>query len=289
MNKIYEKLYNDYYKANKTYKLSLLKKYGFATEQEFFDTIGHVPKVKAEPKIKEDAPPSKIAVDYVIAFDTTGSMSSYIGSVKKYVKKLIPTLFKDTPNLKLKIVAFGDYCDMQDFKNNIFGKAYQDSGLIDDQNMLISFIDRAQNTSGGDSNEFYELVIKKITEETQWRKGSRRNVLLIADNNPHSKDYYYSDQKFTIDWKKEAESSAKLGIQWDTLKIIPRNTWYNELSQLTGGICADFKNSDKISQVIEAASAVRYNKEKFASAFATALNSGDIELIGAYKSFSKLL
>jgi len=44
---------------------------------------------------------------------------------------------------------------------------------------------KAQNTSGGDGDEFYELVIKKIVEEMDWREGSTKAVLLIADANPH--------------------------------------------------------------------------------------------------------
>ena len=38
-------------------------------------------------------------LDMVIAFDTTGSMSKYIGAVKEHVKELIPKLFKQNPNL----------------------------------------------------------------------------------------------------------------------------------------------------------------------------------------------
>lgn len=41
-----------------------------------------------------------------------------------------------------------------------------------------------ENTYGGDSDEFYELVIKKIVEETNWREGSIKAVLLIADASP---------------------------------------------------------------------------------------------------------
>lgn len=100
----------------------------------------------------------------VIAFDTTGSMASYIDAVKEHVKELIPKLFKQNPDLRIGIVAFGDYCDMP--SKDRFGKAYQVCELTDNENRLIEFITKAQNTSGGDGDEFYELVIKKIVEET---------------------------------------------------------------------------------------------------------------------------
>lgn len=122
-------------------------------------------------------------LDMVIAFDTTGSMNAYIEAVKLQVKELIPKLFKQNPDLRIGIVAFGDYCDMP--SKDRFGKAYQVCGLTDNENRLIEFITKAQSTSGGDSDEFYELVIKKIVEETNWREGSTKAVLLIADAEPH--------------------------------------------------------------------------------------------------------
>ncbi len=67
-------------------------------------------------------------LDMIIAFDTTGSMASYIGAVRKEVAELIPRLFKENEDLRLGIVAFGDYCDMQSATE--FGDAYQCMPLI---------------------------------------------------------------------------------------------------------------------------------------------------------------
>lgn len=44
---------------------------------------------------------------------TTGSMSAYINAVKNHVKELVPKLFGSNPDLRIGIVAFGDYCDMK--------------------------------------------------------------------------------------------------------------------------------------------------------------------------------
>lgn len=145
-------------------------------------------KVKAEPKVGASKDTSTDGMlDMVIAFDTTGSMSSYIDAVKTHVTELIPKLFSSNPNLRLGVVAFGDYCDMPSKDN--FGYAYQVLDLTDDADKVIDFVKSAQNTGGGDSDEFYELVIKKITEETSWREGSTRAVLLIADADPHEVGY----------------------------------------------------------------------------------------------------
>lgn len=185
-------------------------------------------------KKKKDtkSPLNDSMLDMVIAFDTTGSMNAYIEAVKLQVKELIPKLFKQNPDLRIGIVAFGDYCDMP--SKDRFGKAYQVCELTDNENRLIEFITKAQSTSGGDSDEFYELVIKKIVEETNWREGSTKAVLLIADAEPHRVGYSYNDRVVNnqIDWREEAKKAAEKGIKFDTLTI-NKTGWYKELSSTT--------------------------------------------------------
>ena len=135
-------------------------------------------------------------LDMVIAFDTTGSMNSYIDSVRSHITELIPKLFSTNPDLRIGIVAFGDYCDMPN--KDTFGKAYQVLDLTNDEKKIIDFVRKAQRTSGGDGDEFYELVIKKITEETSWREDSTKAVLLIADAAPHRVGYSYRDIEHKI-------------------------------------------------------------------------------------------
>jgi len=61
-------------------------------------------------------------LDMVIAFDTTGSMSSYINDVKARAVEITTNLFKNTTDLRISIVAFGDYVDKPNI--NTLGKAY---------------------------------------------------------------------------------------------------------------------------------------------------------------------
>ena len=172
-------------------------------------------KKKEAPKVEEKAVDGML--DMVIAFDTTGSMYHYIAAVKKHVMDLIPKLFAANPKLKVSIVAFGDYCDMR--SKNDFGNAYQVIDLTDNENKLIKFVKKAVNTSGGDTDEFYELVIKKIVEETSWREGSTKSVLLIADDSPHEIGYSYENfiGNNQIDWREEAKKAAAKGIKIDTM------------------------------------------------------------------------
>ena len=241
-----------------------------------------------KPKVKESTTTSSDGrLDMVIAFDTTGSMRSYIDAVKEHVKELIPKLFKQNPDLRIGIVAFGDYCDMP--SKDRFGKAYQVCELTDNENRLIEFITKAQNTSGGDGDEFYELVIKKIVEETNWREGSTKAVLLIADAEPHRVGYSYSDRVVNnqIDWKEEAKKAAEKGIKFDTLTI-NKTGWYKELSKITNGVSAPFSTSSKTSQLVEAAALARGGEATKAIYYATMDSfKDDSEMSAVYAAYSK--
>ena len=301
MTKTNQELLSSLMKSNKERRTKLAIKAGFKTSEDYITylkkmiatpvvTTAKKASKKKESKIKEVI--KENLTDIVIAFDTTGSMRSYIDSVKLHVKELIPKLFSQNPNLKISIVAFGDYCDMDSITNNKFGKAYQVIDLTNNENDLIKFINSAKNTSGGDGDEFYELVIKKITEETTWRKGSNRSVLFIADDLPHKVGYKYGGKIHTIDWRVEAKNAASKGIIFDTLTITHNVTWYKELSSITGGVSLPFKNSAKTSQVMEAFSLSRGGSstvEEFSSRAMSKEVTEDKEINAVYSMYKTVV
>lgn len=292
-----EQLLDAYKKASKPARLVIIGRAGCSSEEEYFKYLDTIKPSLFKTKEEKEAEKTKSdtqKLDMVIAFDTTGSMSSYIDAVRTHVKTLIPKLFEENSDLQLKIVAFGDYCDMVSKDN--FGKAYQETPLTNDMNTLIHFVNSAQNTGGGDGDEFYELVIKKVTEETPWRPDAKKAVLLIADCDPHPVGYTYGTfvRDNQIDWKKEAKKSASLGIQWDTLSCgnSAVSSFYRPLSEMTGGINIPFKSSEKTQEMLYAATSVRGGEKSraaFTTAYSAAVASGDAELAGSYKSLSSLL
>ncbi len=289
MSKTREEQLKDFKKSNLSRRQKLAEKYGFLTSEQYKAHLETKIKVKKTTK-KEN---KKEMLDYVVAFDTTVSMASYLSDVRKHVKNLIPEMFSQDIDLKMKIVAFGDYCDME--SSTKFGKAYQESNFTDSKEELINFVQNAKSTSGGDGPEFYELVINKITEETPWRDGSKKAVLFIADYNPHNVGYSYNQivKNAQIDWKEEAFKAAKKGITFDTLAILGETfLWYKELSRITGGVWMPFQSSSKMHEVFTASAYVRgsdTSRVKFRASMDSATSSGDSELIGTYKSLSTLL
>ncbi len=208
------------------------------------------------PAMDKVTPKGQGKLDMVIAFDTTGSMAAYIDDVRHQVAEMIPRIFKDNEDLRLGIVAFGDYCDMKN--RDTFGNAYQCIPLTDNENDIIKFVKESKDTSGGDGDEFYELVLKKIIDESPWREDSSKAILLIADADPHEIGYTYRDYVVgnQIDWKAEAKKAADMMIKIDTVSICGR-PWYKELSAMTNGISVPFKSSGKTGTMIETATTAR--------------------------------
>ena len=218
-------------------------------------------KINVEPEETQTlddkvTPKGKGKLDMVIAFDTTGSMAAYIDDVRHQVTEMIPRIFKDNEDLRLGIVAFGDYCDMDN--RDVSGVAYQCIPLTDNENDIIKFVKESKDTSGGDGDEFYELVLKKIIDESPWREESSKAILLIADADPHKIGYTYRDYVTgnQIDWRIEAKKAADMKIKIDTVSICGR-PWYKELSAMTNGISVPFRSSGKTGAMIETATTAR--------------------------------
>ena len=242
--------------------------------------------VKNEEGFGQVAPKNIGKLDMVIAFDTTGSMAQYIGAVRKEVSELIPQLFKDNEDLRLGIVAFGDYCDMNNAQD--FGDAFQCIAPTANENALIEFVINSKDTSGGDGPEFYELVIKKIVEETQWREGSTRTILLIADAVPHEVGYSYGNiiNGSQIDWRIEAKKAADNKIKIDTVTITDA-PWFRELSAMTNGVCVPFHTGYKTAELVRA-SVMSRGPMKARCNFDVLMGAcDDDEMIEVYASYKK--
>lgn len=259
--------------------------------EKIVKTTLEVEDAEKEEKKEKDAlgkvAPKAIGVlDMVIAFDTTGSMAAYIDAVRREVSELIPRLFKDNDNLRLGIVAFGDYCDMNSATD--FGDAYQCLMPTDNENDIIKFIRESRDTSGGDGDEFYELVIKKIVEETTWRKDATKAILLISDANPHPLGYTYKDHVVgnQIDWRKEAEKAAFMKIKIDTVTITDE-PWYKELSKMTNGISVPFESGYKTARLVEAATMSRGSMASRMKFDKMARSCADEEMSAVFNSYRK--
>ncbi|KAK2189482.1 hypothetical protein NP493_105g00030 [Ridgeia piscesae] len=134
-------------------------------------------------------------LDLVISVDTTLSMHGVLQELRGAIDNILQRLIRDTIDLRVAIIAHGDYYDGDD--------AYVTKcvDFTKDGAKLSHFVRTLDGTSGGDWAECYELVLHIVREELSWRPDSKRIVVMLGDAVPHEVHYPHNLQR--IDWREE--------------------------------------------------------------------------------------
>lgn len=213
------------------------------------------PSVTAQPK----ASGVSEVIDVMISFDTTGSMYSCLQQVRNGVDALVRDLFKDIPDLRIGVIAHGDYCDKP-----IPGKHWGTGSdpnlyvtkMVDlsrDVNKLTQFVKTVGRTNGGDNPECYELVLREARTKASWEHGRNKVLVMIGDDEPHRPEYPLNTQN--IDWRKECESLAAKGVSVYTVQCLNRSratNFYKETAERTGGYHLKLSEFNQIRDLIKA-------------------------------------
>jgi hypothetical protein len=205
------------------------------------------------------------AVDVVVSFDTTGSMYPCLTQVRKKVTELCQRLFDHIPDLRVGIIAHGDYCDAS---SSYVTKTFD---LSNDQKQLEGFINGVEATGGGDAPEAYELVLHE-SRSLSWRAGSTKALVMIGDERPHEADY--PENKLRLDWKNELRLLQEMNVNvygvhalaayrkdaahfWKAMAEMTRGYYltldqFNELSDMLLTICYHKTGSSELMQRLRA-------------------------------------
>ena len=186
-------------------------------------------------------------IEIVFSLDTTGSMYPCLSQVRSNLEETIGSLFKEIPNLEIGMLAHGDYGDRA--TSYVTKHVDLTSNIYD----LISFVRTVGKTNGFDAPEAYELVLHEAQTKYSWSVNSRKIFVLIADDEPHEPSYHMNTLR--LDWKKEAQKLAALGIQVYTVQCLSRsraNYFYSGLADLTGGLHLHLDQFTDISNLIQA-------------------------------------
>ena len=185
-----------------------------------------------------------MSTDIVISFDTTGSMYSCITQVRREVKNTIERLFSTIPNLRMGIVAHGDYCDST--------LCFSGIDLTEDKDFLIRYVQAVPNTDGGDADECYELVLNRIAT-FEWR-AEKKVLILIGDASPHERGYRYKEIVNKLDWREEAKKLADSRVSIYSVQALGKrhnSCFYEEIAELTNGRKLDLNQfSDAVETII---------------------------------------
>lgn len=142
------------------------------------------------------------SLDIVFIFDTTGSMYRYLDKVRNELARLASEVCKAILDVKIGVVAYGDYCDA----NSTYVTKVLD--LTSDFQQVKSFISQVERTGGGDTPEAVEEALFDANT-LAWRVGSKRAIVLVGDAPPHG----VVDTAPKRDYKAEGRSLSRKGIK----------------------------------------------------------------------------
>lgn len=190
-------------------------------------------------------------IEMVFSFDTTGSMYPCLAEVRRKVDETTARLFAEIPNLRIGIVAHGDYCDA--------GRTYvtKHLPLTADPGEVSKFIKTVSQTGGGDWPECYELVLHEVGTLTNWTEGSKRVLALIGDAVPHPKAH----NPGKLDWVEELNKLVDLGIMVHGVQAMNERSsthFYQTLAQKSGGAHV---NLDQFNEATEMLLAMAYHQQ----------------------------
>lgn len=117
-------------------------------------------------------------LDVYVVFDTTGSMGSYINTVRNNIEEVTGVLLDGKSDLRLSMNGIGDHCDGRDW--------IQMYELSKDPTEVRSSIEDIVMTGCGDEPEAYECLALQMAQRIPRSSDSRkRAVVLIGDSVPH--------------------------------------------------------------------------------------------------------
>ncbi len=171
------------------------------------------------------------SIDLAFSFDCTGSMSTCIHRVRRNISDTVKYLFKEIPNLRIAIIAHGDYCDRDPLHILDFSS---------DQANICRFVEKVPNQGGGDSPEMYEEVLHKA-RTLNWTSGKNKALVMIGDEEPHKVGYYKPRTpphlgRVDVDWKNEAGLLVEGGIKIYPIQALGRrnaNYFYDGLASIS--------------------------------------------------------
>lgn len=195
------------------------------------------------------------SIDVCITFDTTGSMYPCLTQVRRYVKETVSQLFRDIPDLRIAIIAHGDYCDAD---------SYYVTKIFDfskDVNQVTKFVSTVGRTFGGDTPECYELVLNEARTKLSWGSGRAKVIVMIGDDIPHPPTYPMNTQN--IDWRNELGLILEAGINVYGVHAMPgirmhSKPFYQEIAKTTGGF---YLTLDQFSGIVDLIMAICYKQD----------------------------
>lgn len=217
---------------------------------------------------------SKISVDngidVVVSFDTTASMYAVLSNVRNQVQEFVRNMFETFDDIRIGIIAHGDYCDHDDpYTIRILD-------LTQDKEKLCSFIRETKGTYGGDADECYELVLNKARTTISWMAGREKVFIVIGDAAPHGVNYSMNTDR--LDWKNEAGLLNELGVKIYAVHALSNyrkssKGFYTSIAGMTDGKYLTLDQFNEIIDLIKATCISQYYTEEKLDEFVSVIRA----------------
>jgi hypothetical protein len=192
----------------------------------------------------------KVKIDLLVSFDTTGSMSQVIGTVKRNIASFIKDMHGLDCDIRFGVIAHGDYCD----KDTTYTIRAMD--FTTDAKKISKFIKETGDTYGGDADECYELALKTARTDFSWEAGRIKIFVIIGDANPHPVGYVCGSHKNEIDWKNEAGLLGDMNVKIFAVHAMPEyrrssKAFYQTIAMKTNGYYLELGQFHEIIDIIK--------------------------------------
>lgn len=180
--------------------------------------------------------------EIVMSFDTTGSMYPCLAEVRRNIDATSKRLFDTIPNLRIGIVAHGDYCDHRTYVTKHLA-------LTSDPTAVSYFVKHVEPTGGGDAPEAYELVLSENVTKVNWTPGSKRILVMIGDDVPHPPAH----NPGRLDWRQELSKLTDMGVLVHGVQCLNRShakSFYSEIAKTTGGFHLNLSQFNEATEML---------------------------------------
>ncbi len=118
-------------------------------------------------------------LDIVFIFDSTSSMAGFLQQVKIKIRNMVETFKQLVPTIRIGMVTY------RDTGEEFVTRSHK---LTHGTRSLRKFLIEIDPIGGGDREEAVDEAFRIAIEEFNWKKKSKKIILLIGDAPPHAKD-----------------------------------------------------------------------------------------------------
>jgi hypothetical protein len=227
-----------------------------------------------------------MSVQLLLSFDTTGSMYPCLKQLRHTLAELLQYLHEVIPDLCIGVISHGDYCDYS------YPPKLDWQPFTYDNSKLISYVNTANATSGGDSDEFYEWVFQQVNL-LEWDKDATKIYIPIGDASPHEPGYKTGSHVTNIDWKNEITDLASKGIHIVPIQCLPRLSYYGynfweSLATYSQSPLITLDQFQDVYQIITAIALAGTNNVREAELYVNRLHEAKTLSVNVLDAFKKL-